>query len=103
MLHVRILVPPDLTSAILAALDGSVGVANVCVARGVGHGPLGGDVIELDAAREVVDGLLDDLDRFDIERVGSIAIEQIDCRCPRPRRTRRPRRPATPPTRPFAR
>ena len=77
MLHVRLLVPSELTAAVLAALDHQVGVANVCVARGVGHRPPG-DVLEFDAAREVVDDLLDDLSGFDIERVGSIAVQQID-------------------------
>jgi uncharacterized hydrophobic protein (TIGR00271 family) len=77
MLHVRLLVPPDLTAQVLALLDSNVGVANVSVVRGAGRSPAG-DLVELNAAREVGDDLLDELSAMHLDERGAISVEQID-------------------------
>jgi len=77
MLHVRLLVPVDLSAQVLALIDGTVGVANSSVVPGAGRNPAG-DLIEFDAARECVDALLDDLDALKLDERGAISIEQVD-------------------------
>ena len=77
MLHVRLLVPPDLSAAVLALLDGNVGVADVSVVPGAGRSPAG-DLIEFNAAREVADDLLDELSALHLDDRGAISVEQID-------------------------
>jgi len=77
MLHVRLLVPIDLTAQILALLDANVGVVNISVVTGAGRSPAG-DLIEFDAAREVGDDLFAALADLDLDDRGSISVEQVD-------------------------
>ena len=50
MLHIRLLVPTDLSEQVLALLDSSVGVTNISLVRGAARSPAG-DLVEFDAAR----------------------------------------------------
>ncbi|HYN74138.1 MAG TPA: DUF389 domain-containing protein [Nakamurella sp.] len=77
MLHVRLLVPADLSAQVLALIDGTVGVANSSVVPGAGRNPAG-DLVEFDAARECADALLDDLNTLKLDERGAISIEQVD-------------------------
>src|SRR5450755_3226175 len=82
MLHVRLLVPTDLFEQVLALIDATVGVVNSSVVnssvvRAAGRDPAG-DLVEVDAAQEIVDVLLDDLADLQLDWRGSISIEQID-------------------------
>ncbi|HZM66835.1 MAG TPA: hypothetical protein VFC16_11110 [Nakamurella sp.] len=82
MLHVRLLVPTDLFEQVLALIDATVGVVNSSVVnssvvRAAGRDPAG-DLVEVDAAQEIVDVLLDDLADLQLDGRGSISIEQID-------------------------
>jgi uncharacterized hydrophobic protein (TIGR00271 family) len=77
MLHVRLLVPVDLSEAVLALIDAAVGVANVSVVRGAARSPVG-DLVEFDAAREIADALLDELAELKLDERGAITVEQVD-------------------------
>jgi len=77
MLHIRLLVPTDLYEQVLALLDAAVGVTNISVMKGAARSPAG-DLVELDAAREAADDLLDALTGLRLDERGSISVEQID-------------------------
>ncbi len=77
MLHVRLLVPTDLSEQVLALLDAAIGVANISLVKGAARSPAG-DLIEFDTAREVADDLLDDLAATELDERGTISVEQVD-------------------------
>ncbi|MFE0375383.1 DUF389 domain-containing protein [Streptomyces inhibens] len=77
MLHLRLIVPADRTEQVLHLLESTVGTTHLAVLSGAAREPKG-DVVLCDVAREAGDGLLAQLRAMDLDRHGSIAIENID-------------------------
>ncbi|MFE0191879.1 DUF389 domain-containing protein, partial [Streptomyces sp. NPDC058989] len=77
MLHLRLIVPADRTDEVLHLLDTTVGTTHLVVLSGAARDPQG-DVVLCDVAREAGDGLLAELRAMELDRTGSIAIENID-------------------------
>ncbi|MFC9234157.1 DUF389 domain-containing protein [Streptomyces decoyicus] len=77
MLHLRLIVPADRTDEVLQLLETTVGTTHLVVLSGAARDPQG-DVVLCDVAREAGDGLLARLRAMDLDRTGSIAIENID-------------------------
>ncbi|WP_328386154.1 DUF389 domain-containing protein [Streptomyces sp. NBC_00400] len=77
MLHLRLIVPAHHTDEVLRLLESTVGVTHLVVLSGAARDPQG-DVVMCDVAREAGDGLLARLRAMDLDRTGSIAIENID-------------------------
>ncbi|TDD94964.1 DUF389 domain-containing protein [Actinomadura rubrisoli] len=77
MLHLRAIVPTDRTEAVCAVLDDCAGATNVVVFPGAARSPRG-DLVTSDIARESANEVLAGLRALDIERDGSIAVENID-------------------------
>jgi uncharacterized hydrophobic protein (TIGR00271 family) len=77
MLHVRIVCPPDRTDAVLRLLGQVRGATNLMRLPGavLDHDA---DLVEIDVAREAVDGLLTSLRPMCLEHGGSISLETID-------------------------
>lgn len=77
MVHLRIVVPPDMTAKVLGVLEGSAAVCNIIVMRGVALQPAG-DVVLCDVAREAASIVLADLQELGVPEHGSISVEQVD-------------------------
>lgn len=77
MLRVRIVCPPDRTEAVLDLLHEERGATNLVRLPGVvlDHRA---DLVEVDVAREAVDGLLTTLRPLCLERGGSVSLGSID-------------------------
>lgn len=77
MLHLRLVVPAELTARVLAVLEQAPEVTNLWTLPGAARKPPG-DLVSCDVAREEGTSLLDQLRELGIDRHGSIAIERID-------------------------
>ncbi|GGY26398.1 DUF389 domain-containing protein [Streptomyces omiyaensis] len=77
MLHLRMIVPADRTEAVVGLIGSTVGTTHVVVLPGAARDPVG-DVVMCDVAREAGDELLHELRELKLDRVGSIAVENID-------------------------
>jgi uncharacterized hydrophobic protein (TIGR00271 family) len=77
MVHLRIVAPADRADRALEMLCRTRSVANVIYLRGAAQRPQG-DVILCDVAREDASVVLSDLRELDIDKEGSIAMEDID-------------------------
>ena len=77
MLHIRVITPPDRRAALTAVLDADLSICNIVVVPGAARRPTG-DLVQFDVAREAANGVLEQLRRLDLHRVGSIAVERID-------------------------
>jgi uncharacterized hydrophobic protein (TIGR00271 family) len=77
MVHLRIVVPGHSSDQALALLNATHSVFNIIYLAGAAHKPEG-DVILCDVAREDASVVIDDLRELEIDREGSIAIEDID-------------------------
>jgi uncharacterized hydrophobic protein (TIGR00271 family) len=77
MVHLRIVVPSDLTEQVLKVLEQAPGAGNIVVLRGAAVRPEG-DVILCDVAREVASIVLADLQELGVPERGSISVEQLD-------------------------
>ncbi|WP_435974526.1 DUF389 domain-containing protein [Streptomyces sp. Qhu_M48] len=77
MLHLRMIVPPDRTTAAVGVIESTVGTAHLVVLPGAARDPAG-DVVMCDVAREAGDELLKELCGLRIDQDGSIAVENID-------------------------
>ncbi|MFF9849849.1 DUF389 domain-containing protein [Streptomyces litmocidini] len=77
MLHLRMIVPSDRTSAAVRLIESTVGTTHLVVLPGAARDP-SGDLVLCDAAREAGDELLHGLRELGIDRDGSIAVENID-------------------------
>lgn len=77
MLHLRLMAPEDRRDAVLALLDGTVGVTHIAVLPGAARTPPG-DVILCDVAREAADGLLQELRDLGLPQHGCIAVDQVE-------------------------
>ncbi|MFD0145849.1 MULTISPECIES: DUF389 domain-containing protein [unclassified Streptomyces] len=77
MLHLRIITPSARTAAVLELIDTTVGTTHVAVLEDVARDP-SGDIVLCDVAREAGDELLHGLRELGIDKVGSIAVGNID-------------------------
>ncbi|GAB2815771.1 DUF389 domain-containing protein [Actinocorallia aurea] len=77
MLHVRAIVPPDRTEAVVAELALHVGVTNVVVLPDAARVP-SGDLVTCDVAREAADDVLGGLKARGIAQAGSISATEVD-------------------------
>jgi uncharacterized hydrophobic protein (TIGR00271 family) len=77
VLHLRLIVPPDLTPAVLGILGRAPDVTNVWQLRGAAAKPPG-DLVSCDVAKEEASALLRALQDLGLERRGSIAVEEVD-------------------------
>jgi uncharacterized hydrophobic protein (TIGR00271 family) len=77
MVHLRIVVPAELSERVLDLLAAAPSTTNLVFLAGVARQPAG-DVILCDVAREEASVLIDDLKELEVPRRGSIALEQID-------------------------
>jgi uncharacterized hydrophobic protein (TIGR00271 family) len=78
MVHLRLVVPPDRTEAVLDLLKQSASVSNVVYLPGAATHRPKGDVVLCDVAREDASVILSDLRDLGIDRDGSIALETVD-------------------------
>jgi hypothetical protein len=77
LLQLRVTVPPDRTSQVLALFEGSPGTAHLAVLEGASVAPAG-DLVLADVARESADGLLDALKELGVDHDGGIAMVAVD-------------------------
>ncbi|MGW4439003.1 DUF389 domain-containing protein [Streptomyces sp. NPDC004596] len=77
MLHLRLITPADKTDEVVRLIGTTVGTTHLVVLPGAARDPAG-DVVQCDVAREAGDELLSALQGLDLERTGSIAVENID-------------------------
>jgi uncharacterized hydrophobic protein (TIGR00271 family) len=77
MVHLRIVVPPECSSAVLERLGRTASVCNVIVLEGAARRPHG-DVILCDVAREDASVVIADLKDLGVHHRGSIALEMVD-------------------------
>lgn len=77
MLHLRLIVPADMTDEVVRTVEGTVGTTHLVVVPGAARDPAG-DLVMCDVAREAGDGLIADLCALGIDKSGSIAVEDIE-------------------------
>ncbi|WP_405973630.1 DUF389 domain-containing protein [Streptomyces sp. NBC_00988] len=77
MLHLRLITPADKTDAVVQLIETTVGTAHLVVMTGAARSPAG-DVVMCDVAREAGDELIGALRELELDRIGSIAVENID-------------------------
>ncbi|MEU5699575.1 DUF389 domain-containing protein [Streptomyces aurantiacus] len=77
MLHLRLITPSDRTDAVVRLIEGTVGTAHLAVLPGAARNPVG-DIVLVDVAREAGDELISGLCDLEIDKSGSIAVENID-------------------------
>ncbi|MGW3119141.1 DUF389 domain-containing protein [Streptomyces sp. NPDC001107] len=77
MLHLRLIAPSDRTDDVVRLIERTVGTTHLVVLPGAARNPAG-DVVMCDVAREAGDELLTGLQELELDRTGSIAIENID-------------------------
>lgn len=77
MVHIRIVVPSNHSKDVLDLLCQSESAINVILLERAAHKPEG-DVILCDVAREDASVIVSDLRELNIDKEGSIAIENID-------------------------
>ncbi|MGI5197514.1 DUF389 domain-containing protein [Streptomyces sp. CA-288835] len=77
MLHLRLITPSDKTDDVVRLIEDTVGTTHLVVMQGAARNPAG-DVVTCDVAREAGDELLGELRELEIDKCGSIAIENID-------------------------
>ena len=77
MLHLRLITPADRTDDVVRLIEKTVGTTHLVVLPGAARDPPG-DVVMCDVAREAGDELLAGLRELDLDRTGSIAVENID-------------------------
>lgn len=77
MLHVRLIVPTELTTAVLERLRATPGVAHVAVIHGAAIVP-SGDLVLCDVVREAANEVVEWLQRQGIHRHGAITVETVE-------------------------
>ncbi|MBM7168192.1 DUF389 domain-containing protein [Streptomyces sp. G44] len=77
MLHLRLISPADKTDDVLRLIEKTTGTTHLAVVPGAARNPTG-DVIMCDVAREAGDELIGGLRALDLDKCGSIAVENID-------------------------
>ncbi|MFD5038701.1 DUF389 domain-containing protein [Streptomyces sp. NPDC058377] len=77
MLHLRLIVPADLSDEVVELIGRTVGTAHVVVLAGAARSPVG-DVVMCDVAREAGNELIGALREMGIDDCGSITVENMD-------------------------
>ncbi|GAA3374454.1 DUF389 domain-containing protein [Streptomyces sannanensis] len=77
MLHLRLIVPAELTEEVVQTVEKTVGTTHLVVLPGAARNPEG-DLVLCDVTRELGHKLIADLRALGIEEHGSIAVENID-------------------------
>ena len=77
MLHLRLVVPPYLVPTVLRRLEGAPEVINLWHLRGAVSKPPG-DLVSCDVAKEEGSRVLTELRELGLDRLGSIAVENVD-------------------------
>jgi uncharacterized hydrophobic protein (TIGR00271 family) len=77
MLHLRLITPSDKTDDVVRLIERTVGTTHLVVVPGAARNPAG-DVVMCDVAREAGDELIGALRALELDRTGSIAVENID-------------------------
>ncbi|MDX3760681.1 DUF389 domain-containing protein [Streptomyces mirabilis] len=77
MLHLRLITPADRTDDVVRLIERTVGTTHLVVLTGAARNPAG-DVVTCDVAREAGDELISGLREMELDRTGSIAVENID-------------------------
>ncbi|GAA3576141.1 DUF389 domain-containing protein [Streptomyces osmaniensis] len=77
MLHLRLITPSDKTDDVVRLIENTIGTTHLVVLSGAARNP-SGDVVTCDVAREAGDELLSKLQELDLDKQGSIAVENID-------------------------
>ena len=77
MIHIRAVCPTDVTPRLLESLGANDGVVNLVVLEGVARNPAG-DSLQFDVITAEANRVLDELRRLELDRRGSIVIENID-------------------------
>ncbi|MFD5402612.1 DUF389 domain-containing protein [Streptomyces griseorubiginosus] len=77
MLHLRLITPAGKTDDVVRLIENTVGTTHLVVLPGAARNPAG-DVVMCDVAREAGDELIGSLRELDLDKSGSIAVENID-------------------------
>ncbi|MGW2566726.1 DUF389 domain-containing protein [Streptomyces sp. NPDC001537] len=77
MLHLRLITPSDRTDDVVRLIERTVGTTHLVVLPKAARNPAG-DVVMCDVAREAGDELIGELRALELDRTGSIAVENID-------------------------
>ncbi|MGC0338555.1 DUF389 domain-containing protein [Streptomyces sp. SLBN-8D4] len=77
MLHLRLITPAEKTDDVVRLIERTVGATHLVVVPGAARNPAG-DVVMCDVAREAGDELIGELRKLELDRTGSIAVENID-------------------------
>ena len=77
MLHLRLITPAGTTDEVVRLIENTVGTTHLVVLPGAARNPAG-DVVMCDVAREAGDELIGALRELDLDKTGSIAVENID-------------------------
>ncbi|WP_200300749.1 DUF389 domain-containing protein [Streptomyces adelaidensis] len=77
MLHLRLITPAEKTDEVVRVVETTVGTTHLVVVPGAARNPAG-DVVMCDVAREAGDELIGALRALDLDKTGSIAVENID-------------------------
>ncbi|MFF7545811.1 DUF389 domain-containing protein [Streptomyces canus] len=77
MLHLRLITPAEKTDDVARLIERTVGATHLVVMPGAARNPAG-DVVMCDVAREAGDELIGALRELDLDKTGSIAVENID-------------------------
>ncbi|MEI5102140.1 DUF389 domain-containing protein [Streptomyces sp. PmtG] len=77
MLHLRLITPTDRTGDVVRLIERTPGTTHLAVVAGAARNPEG-DIVMCDVAREAGDELLGGLRALEIDKHGSIALENID-------------------------
>jgi uncharacterized hydrophobic protein (TIGR00271 family) len=77
MLHVRLIVPPELTASVLERLRATPGVAHIVRDSGSATRPEG-DVLICDVAREAANEVVEWLQEQDVHHRGAITVESLE-------------------------
>jgi uncharacterized hydrophobic protein (TIGR00271 family) len=76
MLHLRLITPADKTDDVVRLIEKTVGATHLVVIAGAARSPVG-DIVTCDVAREAGDELISGLVALDIDKCGSIAVDDI--------------------------
>ncbi|NUO43892.1 MAG: DUF389 domain-containing protein [Streptomyces sp.] len=77
MLHLRLITPSDTTDDVVRLIEKTVGTTHLVVVPNAARNPVG-DVVMCDVAREAGDELIGALRELNLDKTGSIAVENID-------------------------
>ncbi|MGE5691202.1 MAG: DUF389 domain-containing protein [Pseudomonadota bacterium] len=77
VVHLRLVVPPDLVEPVLGVLRETESVYGIVHLRGVAERP-DGDLVTCEVAREDASIVIDDLCRLGLDEVGAIVLEDVD-------------------------